>query len=187
MASQMRTSIRWWKSLCYSRLLLSCKIKTRPRFKEMMIRFSQVNTTSTTPVSFYIESSCLRLTLALWIETFAINDEPWLVRTISLATGTRLGSFCNTVRERDRRCVVSGVEADAEYDNWTGFEAAHIFPLAYEEHWKNNGYDHWITIPPDNSGNIDSVQNGILLDSAIHQLFDSSSFSINPDVIFARI
>jgi hypothetical protein len=32
------------------------------------------------------------------------------------------------------------------------------------------------------SGTINSVQNGLLLDSAIHQLFDCYIFSINPDV-----
>jgi len=59
---------------------------------------------------------------------------------------------------------------------------AHIFPLAYEDHWRNDGYDRWITVPLASGGSINSVQNGLLLDSAIHQLFDSYSFSINPDV-----
>jgi hypothetical protein len=67
-------------------------------------------------------------------------------------------------------------------DDWTGFEAAHIFPLAYEGHWTEHGYDRWITIPPKKGGTINSVQNGLLLESAIHQLFDSYSLSINPDV-----
>jgi HNH endonuclease len=117
------------------------------------------------------------------VGNFAINDEPWLVRTISQATGTRVQSFCHNVRERDRRCVVSGIRVPgAHVDDWTGFEAAHIFPLAYEDHWRNNGYDRWITIPLASGGSINSVQNGFLLDSAIHQLFDSYSFSINPDV-----
>lgn len=125
----------------------------------------------------------LGLTSGLWTGTFAINDEPWLVRTISQATGTRVQSFRDNVRERDRRCVVSGIRVPgAHLDDWTGFEAAHIFPLAYEEHWRNNGYDRWITIPPAKGAGINSVQNGLLLDSAIHQLFDSYSFSINPDV-----
>jgi HNH endonuclease len=112
-----------------------------------------------------------------------MNNEPWLVRTISQATGTRVQSFCDTVRERDRRCVISGERAPGAHINrWTGFEAAHVFPLAYEDHWRNNGYDRWITIPPAKGAGINSVQNGLLLDSAIHQLFDSYSFSINPDV-----
>jgi hypothetical protein len=83
---------------------------------------------------------------------------------------------------RDRRCVVSGDKADVERGNWTGFEAAHIFPLAYEGDWVRNGYDRWITIPSAKGDNINSVQNGMLLNSAIHQQFDSYCFSINPDV-----
>jgi HNH endonuclease len=113
------------------------------------------------------------------------NNEPWLVRTISHATGTRVQSFCNAVRSRDRRCAISGEQAAAAYiDDWTGFEVAHIFPLAYEGHWIQHNYDRWITISPENDkgGSINSIQNGLLLRSDIHQLFDNYSLSINPDV-----
>lgn len=65
---------------------------------------------------------------------------------------------------------------------YTGFEAAHIFPLAYEGHWISGGYSRWITILPENGGAINSVQNGLLLRSDIHQQFDSYNLSINPDV-----
>jgi HNH endonuclease len=84
---------------------------------------------------------------------------------------------------RDRRCVISGEKAVGAYrDNWTGFEAAHIFPLAYEGYWNGHGYNRWVTIQPESGGTINSVQNGILLNSAIHQLFDSYELSVNPDV-----
>jgi len=113
--------------------------------------------------------------------SFSLNDEPWLVRTISLSTGTRIQSFRNAIRLRDRRCVISGQRALGV--RWRGFEAAHIFPLAYEGHWNDNGYGRWITIPPENDkgGSINSVQNGLLLRSDIHQLFDGYDLSINPD------
>jgi len=65
---------------------------------------------------------------------------------------------------------------------WVGYEAAHIFPLAYERHWIDQNYGRWILLPPAKGGSINSVQNGMLLRSDIHQLFDSYSFSINPDV-----
>ena len=65
---------------------------------------------------------------------------------------------------------------------WQGFEAAHIFPLAYEQHWKEHNFARWITIPASNGDNINSKQNGLLLRSDIHQLFDSYLVSINPDV-----
>jgi hypothetical protein len=74
------------------------------------------------------------------------------------------------------------VALGAPYNIWRGFEAAHIFPLAYEEHWRNNNFARWISIPPIAGGSINSIQNGILLNCTIHQLFNSFAFSINPDV-----
>jgi hypothetical protein len=96
---------------------------------------------------------------------------------ISQHTGTRVQAFTDAVRLRDRRCVITGREAIRSYHgNWTGFEAAHIFPLAFEGLWKDFSYDRWISTPPNGGeiegGKINSVQNGILLDSAIHQDFD---------------
>ncbi|KAF2817134.1 uncharacterized protein BDZ99DRAFT_456916 [Mytilinidion resinicola] len=115
--------------------------------------------------------------------SFQVNNEPWLVRTISRATGTRVAAFREAVRLRDRRCVISGdiVPTLAGVDYWDGFEAVHIFPLAYEGHWVDQGYGRWITVQPAEGGSINSVQNGLLLDSAIHQLFDAYAISINPD------
>ena len=107
-----------------------------------------------------------------------------MVRTISIVSGTRIQAFRDAVRLRDRRCIISGEVAPVLGGRpiYTGFEAAHIFPLAYEGHWKNHNYDSWITIPPEQGGTINSVQNGLLLRSDIHQHFDSYNFSINPDV-----
>ena len=105
------------------------------------------------------------------------------MRTISVASGTRVAEFRKAVRQRDQRCVITGRPAlDAEYDIWRGFEAAHIFPLAYEGHWNQHNYGRWITIEPDTGGSINSVQNGLLLDTAIHDLFDGYDISVNPDV-----
>jgi hypothetical protein len=84
--------------------------------------------------------------------------------------------------------VISGEEAEgADYNVWFGFEAAHIFPLAYERHWLDHNYDRWISLSPENGKKINSVQNGLLLKSDIHQLFDSYAFSINPDVCLLYI
>src|SRR4051794_6429164 len=107
---------------------------------------------------------------------------------MSVQTGTRVQSFRDAVRSRDRRCVVSKTKAlGAEYNNWFGFEAAHIFPLAYEGHWDTYNYSRWISSPPATGGTINSVQNGLLLRSDIHQLFDNYSFSINPDVCIPNL
>jgi len=79
--------------------------------------------------------------------------------------------------------VISGkVAVNAHLDSWTGFQAARIFPLAYEGHWLEQGFSRWITIPAATGGTINSVQNGMLLDATIHSLFDTYELSINPDV-----
>lgn len=110
-----------------------------------------------------------------------MNNEPVLVRTISLSGATCHDSFRKAVRARDGKCVVTKqVAADADRDIWWGFHAAHLFPLAYHVHWKDENYSRWITT--DALDPINSVQNGILLRSDIHQLFDNYAFSINPDV-----
>jgi hypothetical protein len=119
------------------------------------------------------------------IATFTVNNETPLFRTISVPTGSRVESFRDAVRSRDGRCVVSGKVASNAFRNiWTGFEAAHVFPLAYEGHWNANDYGRWIAVPPldQNSGTINSVQNGLLLRSDLHQLFACYHFSINPNV-----
>ncbi|KAI5845044.1 hypothetical protein DFP73DRAFT_594185 [Morchella snyderi] len=66
-------------------------------------------------------------------------------------------AFRNAVRERGRRCVITGEEAiDAEYGTREGFESA-------------------------SGGSINSAQNGMLLRADIHALFDGYRVSINPD------
>ena len=117
--------------------------------------------------------------------TVDVNDEIVLTRTMSLGTGTRIQEFKESVRNRDGRCVVTGVEnIVAKAGLWQGFEAAHIFPLAYEQHWKQHNFARWITLPPTKGGTINSVQNGILLQANLHQLFNSYYFALNPDVSF---
>ena len=78
--------------------------------------------------------------------------------------------------------ITGRVAANAHLNSWTGFQAAHIFPLAYEGHWLEKGFSRWITFPPATEGTINSVQNGILLDATIHALFNTYEFSIDPDV-----
>jgi len=114
-----------------------------------------------------------------------VSNELWLVRTISVSSGTRVAEFREAVRQRDWKCVITRRPAvNAEFGNWRGFEAAHIFPLAYEGYWVEKEYGRWITIPPGTGGSINSVQNGLLLTADIHILFDSYDISINPDVSY---
>ncbi|KAL2195323.1 HNH endonuclease-domain-containing protein [Corynascus similis CBS 632.67] len=105
-------------------------------------------------------------------DSVEVNNEVVYTRAHSIATGTRVKSFKEQVQARDGRSA---------YDFWLGFEAAHIFPLAYEQKWVENNYGRWITIDLPQGDKINSVQNGILLKSDLHQLFDHYAFSINPD------
>lgn len=103
---------------------------------------------------------------------------------MSLATGTRVKAFKDAVRLRDNGCVISGrpVICVNNVFYYSGFQAAHIFPLAYEQQWRDYNLHRWITQQPEKGESINSVQNGLLLDNGIHQLFDDYSLSINPDV-----
>lgn len=117
------------------------------------------------------------------IGSFTVNNEPCLTRTTSLCTGSRLQSFRDEVRKRDSRCIITKKIARGAYrDYWVGFEAAHIFPLAYEDHWIQHNFARCITIPAANGDTINSKQNGLLLRTDIHHLFDTYDISINPDV-----
>ena len=72
---------------------------------------------------------------------------------------------------------------DSEVDLWFGFDAAYIFPLAYESDFTLQGLSRWITNKRgDSDTGINSCQNGLLLRADIHQLFDNYGFSIHVDV-----
>ena len=119
------------------------------------------------------------------IGSVAVTDEVPLLRTPSQEVTTPVESFLNTIRYRDRHCVLMGWPVlGASYDDWTGFNAAHIFPLEYEGHWNDHDFSKWITFPPatKSDGSINSPQNGILLNASAHAFFYSYHVSINPDV-----
>ena len=105
------------------------------------------------------------------VDPIHINNENLFTRTISLQTGTRVQAFWDAIRLRDRRCVITGEEY-LDDDEWWGFETAHIFPLAYEQHWREYNYGRWISTPLNREeikgGKINSVQNGLLLRGDIH-------------------
>lgn len=67
-------------------------------------------------------------------------------------------------------------------NDWRCYEAAHIFPIGYEQYWNEKYFGRWVSILPARGGSINSVQNGLLLRCDIHVLFDTYGFSINPDI-----
>ncbi|KAK9242816.1 hypothetical protein V1506DRAFT_555841 [Lipomyces tetrasporus] len=105
-----------------------------------------------------------------------ITDETSITRILSRTITAR-------VRERDGKCVITGVvNTEAYLNDWVGFEAVHIFPLSSEVYWIQKGYSSWLTnrVGKRDTG-INSSQNGMLMQATIHQKSDSVSFSINPD------
>ncbi|KAI9931723.1 hypothetical protein MW887_010302 [Aspergillus wentii] len=106
-------------------------------------------------------------------------NERFFQRTLSLTDTRRDVAFRDQVRERDGRCVITHqINHDADYDEWFGFEAAHIFPLALDPIFISHGFSQLITHnhPP----GINSPQNGLLLQSHIHQLWDNYVIAVNP-------
>ena len=112
-----------------------------------------------------------------------INDAI-LTRASSHHISGRDDHFRQEVRARDGGCVVTHImNRNRVYDRWFGFEAAHIFPFAYESQFTSQGLSRWITNKRGNSNTgINSCQNGLLLRADIHQLFDNYGFSIHVDV-----
>lgn len=72
----------------------------------------------------------------------------------------------------------------AQYGIWSGFEAAHIFPIAHERYWKDENFGRWVNFPTSEGDKINSVQNGLLLYTGVHASLTTFEFSINPDVSF---
>ncbi|KAK9237217.1 hypothetical protein V1525DRAFT_442832 [Lipomyces kononenkoae] len=69
-------------------------------------------------------------------DAISITDEPCLVRILSRTITGKHDAFRNQVRERDGKCVITGLVNNQAYrDRWTGFEVAHIFPLSSEEYF----------------------------------------------------
>ncbi|KAK9243267.1 HNH endonuclease-domain-containing protein [Lipomyces tetrasporus] len=114
-----------------------------------------------------------------------ITNEWCITRVLSHTVSGRDEMFRQRVRERDGKCVVSGVVNHTrlvDQGDWSSYHAAHIFPLSGEEWFIANGFSRWITnrAGEDDTG-INSCQNGLLMLSTLHEKFDNFSFSINPD------
>jgi len=89
--------------------------------------------------------------------SITVNNEPWLARSIAISIRANTMAFRDSVRERDFGCVITGTPAlSGSYRFWQGFDATHMFSVAYQEHWTNHNHDRWITIPGP-GGSINSV------------------------------
>ncbi|CUS10127.1 unnamed protein product [Tuber aestivum] len=112
-----------------------------------------------------------------------LNNEEWIHRINSFNVSGRSNAFRDGIRARDGRCVISGVINLTAPDQWTSFEAAHVFPLEAENLWLERGFGRWIPDMDDTIGvsKINSCQNGLMLRQHIHALFDQYLISVNPD------
>ena len=120
--------------------------------------------------------------------SFTINSEHWLIRTDYSSPGPPAAEFCNSIRNRDRRCVISGTRTSSIHrEYWGGFDVTHIFPQSHEKYWNTLDHRNSISILPKSGRSIDSVQNGILLRSDIRCHFESYLVAINPDVCVTYI
>jgi len=149
--------------------------------------FDQAITLLSLMVGFFIASIIRRYSVR--IGSVSVTDEVPLICAVSLPSGTRVESFRDAVFQRDQRCVITGKQAMfGHVGRWMGFEATHIFPLAYERQWNDCNLSRLITVPPANEshGSINSVQNGIMLTCKMHQFFASYDLAINPDVCRAK-
>ncbi|OJD15667.1 hypothetical protein AJ78_04085 [Emergomyces pasteurianus Ep9510] len=113
-----------------------------------------------------------------------VTDEHWVARLHSHSVSGREDRFRDGVRARDGRCVISGqVNPGAQWGDWAGLEAAHVFPLEKESLWIQFNYGRWITNMDHAAGvsRINSIQNGLLMAGHLHTRSEQYLFSINPD------
>ncbi|KAK9375624.1 uncharacterized protein V1513DRAFT_463755 [Lipomyces chichibuensis] len=78
----------------------------------------------------------------MYIGAMSITDEPCITRILSRTITGRDDLFRARVRERDGKCVITGiVNTEADVNEWSGFHVAHIFPRSSEDiHEKFDGF-----------------------------------------------
>jgi len=97
--------------------------------------------------------------------------------------GTR---FEYEIRARDRKCVFSDLpnsDPQIQHEIWVGLDATYIVPPEHEELWIQSDNDRLITNMDNVTGSskINSTQNGFLLDSSAHEMFNQYLLAVNPD------
>lgn len=109
------------------------------------------------------------------------RDGPFFPRTFSLSSTLIQTAFRDQVRKCDDRCVITGdINYEAKDNRWIGFETAHIFPLALDQLFDSLGFTELGTAHNHPIG-VNTPQNGILVHSNIHRLWDDYSIAINPN------
>ena len=87
-------------------------------------------------------------------------------RLVTFSESGREDAFRDGIRDRDRKCVFSGVENRLDsHGIWVGFEAAHSFPVQSESYWNANHYERFVTDMDNTTGvsKVHSCQKGFLM------------------------
>ncbi|PWN91103.1 hypothetical protein FA10DRAFT_264988 [Acaromyces ingoldii] len=101
----------------------------------------------------------------------------------SASSSTTSSTFASRVRARDQRCLITG-ETPFSPTGWASLQAAHIFPRAHLERWRACGFGDLVEDTDRHiigEAKIDSIQNGFLLRSDVHDHFDAHHFAIDVD------
>ncbi|KAK6511443.1 hypothetical protein TWF481_000359 [Arthrobotrys musiformis] len=110
-----------------------------------------------------------------------VTNELFLDHVMSSSTTPRAQAFRESVRARDRECVIDQ-RSSSDSEDYAGLEVAHIWPLSQGSEWLRQGYGRFITdsdgVPDE--GKMNSPQNGILLSGHIHTWFDAHRVAVNP-------
>jgi hypothetical protein len=80
--------------------------------------------------------------------------------------------------------MLSNIRPPPIFNDWTGFHAAHVFPLEKESLFLSLHYERHVegdTMEKPHQP-IDSCKNGVLIKADLHLAFDKYLISINPDV-----
>ena len=115
-----------------------------------------------------------------------VSNEPWVQRLSSHSTAAMDTRFEHEIRARDRKCVVSSrsnSEIHIQLEIWAGFDATYIIPPEHESLWIQSDNGQWIKNMDNVTGSlkINSAQNGFLLNSAAHEMFNQYLLAVNPD------
>ncbi|KAF7115653.1 hypothetical protein CNMCM5793_002893 [Aspergillus hiratsukae] len=117
-------------------------------------------------------------------DTIELTDEACVLRIISQSESGREECFRKAVRARDQGCVLIGEKHyNSSSDDWTGWHAAHVFPLEKESLFMAVGFDRHVAGDRMEKAHlpINSCKNGILIFSHVHSAFDKYLLAINPD------
>ncbi|KAL6303962.1 hypothetical protein BKA93DRAFT_852366 [Sparassis latifolia] len=103
--------------------------------------------------------------------------------TMEATPVTEAVHFRDRVRARDNRCCVTGIPV--QHGDYAIFHASHIFPVVHKDTWDEKRFKDKIqddaSIASQGPDGINSIQNGVLLRTDIHDMFNNYDFGINPD------